>query len=336
MVFKDKRNLQISPGDVEMAQDRNSIFIQELRRLLVSDRRTEKTIDKIIGNLYTLYYNMGNKGAIESLEFLFEYEAVKAVMQNYTLRSYKTYIGSATVCLFVMKHDEIGKLYRQKLNEMKEVVNAEDDSNQRTAKQKEKMVEFKELCEKREKMREEIEKMKMPISKGEYQYIQAYMLLCMVTMCDTIFRNQELCNMEIVNEWSDTLPTDRNYYAYKMDMMYINKYKTAKTYGKINVILGTELSECIKDCLSMRPECYEQLNNGRPFLINVNGDALSMHGGLQRLYKLAGFPTLTPTIVRNIVATHRSGEILPEIRRIEQNARNFGHSFQQHLRYVRF
>jgi hypothetical protein len=319
-----------------MTQDRASVFIQELRRLLVSDKRTEKTIDKIVGNLYTLYFNMDNKGAIGNLDFLFEYEAVEKAMKGYTLRSYKTYIGSAVVCLFAMGHDDIGKQYRQKLNEMKETVDAEDDTNTQTEKQKQKMVDFGELCYKREKMKEDIEKMTMPISKTEYQYIQAYMLLCMVTLCDTIFRNQEFCNMAIVNEWKDTLPTDKNYFAYGMNMMYINKYKTAKTYGKLSIVLGTELSERIKDCLSMRPDCYEQLNNGRPFLINLNGESLSMHGGLQRLYKIAGFPTLTPTIVRNIVATHRTGELLPEIRRIEQNARNFGHSFKQHLRYVRF
>ena len=123
-----------------MTQDRASVFIQELRRLLVSDKRTEKTIDKIVGNLYTIYFNMGHKGTIGNLDFLLEYDAVKNAMSRYTLRSYKTYIGSAVVSLFAMKQDELGKQYRQKLKELKDTVDAEDDTNTQTEKQKEHMV----------------------------------------------------------------------------------------------------------------------------------------------------------------------------------------------------
>lgn len=308
-------------------------FLENLKTLLKTEKRSEKTIYKIISNLKTMADKIGIK-EIESLDYLKEYDTIKNAMSAYTLRSFKTYVASAFVALEVMGDTETSAIYKTKMKELRNKIDKEDDSNIANDRQKERMVGFDKLVETRDAFKEKVEQMKMPVSKKEYQDIQAYMVLCMATMCDNIMRNQELCKMVVVKEWNDSFSKDRNYFIYNMNQMHIYVYKTAKQYGNMTIVLSDELSEIIKDCLSMRPDIYNNANE-RPFLINESGSTLSICGGLQRLYERAGLPA-TPTIIRNIVATHRSGSAVNDVKKALENAKNFGHSVKQHIRYIRF
>lgn len=303
---------------------------KQLRERLSGPERTAKTIDKIISNLKTIYNNLGNTGAFQNLQFLNDYAAVQRAMSAYTLRSFKTYVASAGVALQVMGDGKRAEEYLQQLKQLRGAINEEDNSNIATAKQAEKMVAYDEIVKARDAMAERIKSYTKP-NKKQYQDIQAYMLLCFNTMCNTVMRNQEFCKMLIVNEWHPSMSQEVNYYLPKYNLMYIFQYKTADKYGKITILLSDELGDILKNCLGLRPPEYGTIENS-PFLIMENGKALTL---LQNLYKRAGLTTVSPTILRNIVATHRSGPALQAVKTVMDNSKDFGHSMFQHLRYIR-
>ena len=299
-----------------------------LRNVLVAPTRTAKTIDKIISNLRTIQYQMGLGTSLQTLDFLRDYEKVRKAMVAYTLRSYKTYVGSAAVALEAVG-SEVAKVYKQKLQELRATIDAEDNSNVPTAKQEAKMVDYSELVKARDTMKQRVDAMRSPVSKKEYQDIQSYMLLCLATMCHAILRNQEFCKMVVIQDWNDSMPKDRNYYLPKYNLMYIYEYKTAKVYGRQTILLTDELNTILRNCLALRPYPTE---SEYLFMINEKGGKLNT---LQKLYERAGLPGISPTIIRNIVATYRSGPHLQQVKEVMQNSKDFGHSVSQHLRYIR-
>lgn len=306
----------------------------KLREVLVSDRRNAKTIDKIISNVRTIHYQLGLEGPMANLDFLHDYEAVRRAMSSYTLRSFKTYVGSAVAALEAVGDQEATNVYKQKLKELRAVIDAEDNTNIATEKQESKMVDFVDLVKARDELGKCIDTRPRPLNKKQYQDVQAYMLLCIATMCDTIMRNQELCKMVVAQEIHPDSPKDRNYYLPNYNLMHIYQYKTAHVYGRQVILLSDELNTILKDCLAMRPACYP-VSQEYPIMINENGNPLTEAGGLQRLYERAGLAGVSPTIVRNIIATYRSGPILEQAKQIIKNSKDFGHSVVQHLRYIR-
>ena len=340
-VFCDHlRNVQSIYGDrLAQVQGVRALFLlsgdliemeKQLRERLTGPERNAKTVNKIISNLKTIYLNLGNAGEFQNLQFLNDFGAVQKAMSAYTLRSFKTYVASAGVALEVMGDTKRSKDYLQHLKRLRGAIDEEDNSNVATTKQAEKMVSYDEIVKARDAMAERIKPYTKPTNK-QYQDIQAYMLLCFNTMCNTVMRNQEFCKMQIVNEWDPSMSQEVNYYLPKYNLMYIFQYKTAKTYGKITILLSDELGEILRACLAKRPPEYGP-QNGSPFLIMENGKALTL---LQNLYKRAGLSTVSPTIMRNIVATHRSGPALEAVKNVIDNSRDFGHSVSQHLRYIR-
>ena len=303
---------------------------KQLRERLTGPERKTKTVDKIISNLKSIYYNLGHTGEFQNLQFLNDFGAVQKAMSAYTLRSFKTYVASAGVALEAMGDSNRSKDYLQHLKRLRESIDEEDNSNVATAKQAEKMVGYDEIVKARDAMAEKLKSYTKP-NKKQYQDIQAYMLLCFNTMCNTVMRNQEFCKMQIVNEWDPSMSQEVNYYLPKYNLMYIFQYKTAKTYGKQTILLSDELGDILRGCLAKRPPEYGS-QHGSPFLIMENGKALTL---LQNLYKRGGLPTVSPTIMRNIMATHRSGPALVAVKNVMENSKDFGHSVSQHLRYIR-
>lgn len=313
---------------------RLSKFMIDLERRL-GEGRNAITVSKIMSNLRTVHARVnGVIAPFDSLSFVEDPDKVADAMKDYTIRSYKTYISSIISALTVLGGAEIlTERYRKIHSELKETVDTQDDSHAPTEKQETRMIPLTKLVEARDRMKKIVDSYNGTPNKKQYQYVQSYMLLCIVTMCDTVFRNQDLCNMVVRSNWEKDPPATQNYFLWKFNLMEMYVYKTASTYGRQVISLSSELTEILSDCLAMRPACYGPEEDS-PFFINQNGQPLTTGGGIQRLYERAGLD-LCPTIVRNIIATERSGDAVEAVERVQQNAKNFGHSVKQHMRYVR-
>lgn len=300
----------------------------------VTQGRKPATVKRIMGNLRCIHELVtGSTSPFESLDFLDDYTRVKEVMKDYTLRSFKTYVSSAIVALNIRENEATCRIYREAHIGLKDKVDEEDDSNVKTEKQESKMVPYEDLVKARDAMAVKIAALSCPCNKKQYQEVQAYMLLCITTMCDAVLRNQELCKMVIRRNWVKDPPTDRNYFLEYYNIMELYVYKTAQVYGKMVIVISPDLSDILKDCMSRRPTCYDH-GEDIPFFVNQNGTALTEGGGIQRLYELAGLD-VSPTIIRNIIATKRSGDEVEVIRKVQENAKLFGHSVDQHIKYCR-
>jgi len=309
-------------------------FLENLEKKLKTENRSQTTVRKIMSNIRTMAYHL-NVQPIKNLDFLENISEIETKMKAYTPRSFKTYLASAFTALLATNNVELAQKYKKRMDDIRRNITAEDDSNVATEKQKERMVDFQKLEEQRDYFRKRVEVLKSPITKKEYCLdVQCCMLLCLTTMSEKVLRNQEFCKTIVLSEYSDDLPKDKNYYILSENKMIINIYKTAKQYGPMEYTLSDELGGIVKHCLNLRPKKYPLING--PFFIGQQGNSLSFMGGLQRLYTHAGFPTVTPTIIRNIVATHRTGPVIKEVKKVIETAKDFGHSVVQHVRYVRF
>jgi hypothetical protein len=299
----------------------------------ISPGRTPATVRKILSNLRTLSARLGESECFDSLDFLQSPPAVVACLETFTLRSRKTYISSAIVACDAFDRDVLVRTYRDIHTYMRDAVDDEDNSHVKTAKQADRMVPFDDLIKAREAMRLRVESFGDSCTPKQYQDVQAYMLLCITTMGDAVLRNQELCKMVIRNVWERDPPQDKNYFLIQYGIMEMYVYKTFQRYGRSVIALRDDLRDIIVHCLDLRPQRYAMVEDA-PFLINENGKPLTLGGGIQRLYERAGLH-VSPTIVRNIIATERTGKDVEAIEQAAANARNFAHSLTTHLKYCR-
>jgi hypothetical protein len=295
--------------------------------------RSVATVRKIMSNLRTVSERVTGRPTFDTLAFLTDCDAVLSCLDGFTPRSIKTYISSAVVACDLENMSSVARRYRDIHLSIKNDVDEEDASHVKTAKQSQRMVPFEDLVKARETMRLRVESFGDVCTPKQYQDVQAYMLLCITTMSDAVLRNQELCKMVIRTVWEKDPPQDKNYYLIHYGIMELYVYKTFRCYGRMVIPLSQELRDIIHQCLDLRPLKYD-MGEDMPMFINENGKPLTLGGGIQRLYERAGL-LVSPTIVRNIIATERSGEDIEAVERVQTNARNFGHSLTTHIKYCR-
>ncbi len=308
-------------------------FMTDLK-LRLSATRQPSTVNRMMSNLSTVSRKMTRDRVFNNLGFLNSLSDIKTLYANEPVRTTKTIIAtaiSAMDCFPILYSSQLVE-YRTYFKELANRIEAEDASNIKTEKQKRKMVSFQELEKARDSLKVKVEGFGDKPTARQYQDVQAYMLFVMATMMNDITRNMDFCTMVVVPDMPVNEDKDKNYFVSSLGFMIMNKYKTSHKYGRKLIQVGDEVNRILNECLDLRPFPY---TNEFPFFVNLNGSAISKAGGLQRLYERSGLD-ISPTIIRNIVATHRLTSQPFSLERLKQNANAFSHTVEQHIKYVRF
>ncbi len=321
----------------------------------LSEGRKEATVSKIMSNLRTLHKKSGGIGLFDDLQFLSNYDTIMENMKDTPASSMKTFLSSALCALKTdSEMSDTMIVYQTKFNELCETIKKQEETNEKTEKQEERMVSYQTLMETRDVLRTEIDQL-ISVSKTAYMRIQAYMMLCIATMLPNTRRTGDFCHMFVYEGFEmDKRHNDdktRNYYLPEFNRFVFNVYKGSDSKGQQIVFVPEELNVILQECLSYSP-FHEGQKQGVPFLVSSLGNPMQDNGGaVQRMYESVGL-NIGPQIIRNIVATYKDGDRVKRMKELEdteavqeykgilselaQNAKLMCHTTSQHIKYVRF
>jgi hypothetical protein len=112
---------------------------------------------------------------------------------------------------------------------------------------------------------------------------------------------------------------------YKSGKFFFNKYKTSSTYGLQTLDVPKELNTLLKK--------WVKLNNNDYMLYSTNDNKLSSPQ-INRILNEAFGKAVSTNMLRHIYLTDRYKDI-PAIAKMEDLARDMGHSRQQALEYIK-
>jgi len=131
------------------------------------------------------------------------------------------------------------------------------------------------------------------------------------------------------SEWTfiklkDYNPETDNYIDMKKGVFVLNRYKTAKEYGREEVTYGKPFGTMLKKAIT-------QLN-GQTFLLETKGKPFSAPLITMRLNKLFG-KNVSTSMLRHIWTSDKYKD-MPSLKELTANAEAMGHSVAQHLEYI--
>jgi hypothetical protein len=131
------------------------------------------------------------------------------------------------------------------------------------------------------------------------------------------------------SEWSfiklkDYNPETDNYIDMKKGVFVLNRYKTAKVYGRDEVAYGKPFGTLLKKAIA-------QLN-GQTYLLENKGKPFSAPLITMRLNRLFG-KNVSTSMLRHIWTTEKYKD-MPSLKELTANAEAMGHSVSQHLEYI--
>jgi hypothetical protein len=153
------------------------------------------------------------------------------------------------------------------------------------------------------------------------------LLLGMYTHIDPL-RN-DFHTLEIFHAAPEQQPVQNYIVLGNVNMLYLEEYKTAKTYKTLTIPLPKQLVYEINVSLKLRPRKHVfVMKNGNPY---TNEHSFCTWANVQ-LKKLMSNPDITLTMLRHIHITEHTKDMTLMERR--QTARNMGHSVIMQLGYT--
>ena len=213
---------------------------------------------------------------------------------------------------------------------------SEKKPNERTIKQKEIWMSWKEICDIMEQYRNKLfgYAPKKNLTPTEYDHLLQTVILSLYVYTQPR-RNQDYLNMEIVKKWNDKMATDRNYIVLSTGKFIFNKYKTAKKYGTQEIEIPEKLMEVIEVYLKHHPMAKALKSKGDvevPFLVGADGVRITAVNAITRLLNKIFGKKIGSSALRHIFLTDKYGDILDEQK---EDSAAMAHSLNQQRDYIR-
>jgi integrase len=311
-------------------------FMEDLRKKLIESKGVAESSAKAY--LRTMYV-LNDKQPFTTLAFLRKKDDILAKVNAYAPSTQKTVLASIVSVLSTVSEKPTYKgVYKFYYDEMMGKTKAEGEAkpNQRTAKQKEIWMSWKEICDIMEQYRSKLFEYapKKTLTPTEYDHLLQTLILSLYVYTQPR-RNQDYLNMEVVKKWSEKMPTDRNYLVLSTGKFVFNKYKTSKKYGKQDIDIPDELMGIIEVYLKHHPMAKALKSKGDveiPFLVGADGKPIVAVNAITRLLNKIFGKKIGSSALRHIFLTDKYGDILEEQK---EDSAAMGHSLNQQRDYIR-
>lgn len=313
-----------------------SEFMEDLRKKLIESKGVADSSAKAY--LRTMFV-LNDKQPFTTLAFLRKKDDIMAKVNAYAPSTQKTVLASIVSVLSTVKDKPTYKgIYKFYYDEMmgKTKSDAENKPNERTAKQKEIWMSWKEICDIMEQYRDKMFSYapKKNLTPAEYDHLLQTLILSLYVYTQPR-RNQDYLNMEIVKKWNDKMETDRNYLVLSTGKFVFNKYKTAKKYGTQEIDIPEKLMEIIEVYLKHHPNAKALKSKGDvevAFLVNADGTRITAVNAITRFLNKIFGKKIGSSALRHIFLTDKYGDILEEQK---EDSAAMGHSLNQQRDYIR-
>lgn len=311
-------------------------FMEDLRKKLIESKGVAESSAKLY--LRTMFV-LNDKQPFTTLAFLRKKDDIMAKVNAYAPSTQKTVLASIVSVLSTVSDKPTYKsIYKFYYDEMmgKTKADSETKPNQKTTKQKEIWMSWKDICNIMEQYRDKMlgYAPKKNLTPAEHDHLLQTLILSLYVYTQPR-RNQDYLNMEIVKKWNDGMDTSRNYLVLSTHKFIFNKYKTAKKYGMQEIDIPERLMEVIEVYLKHHPHSKAIKSKGDvevPFLVNADGERITAVNAITRLLNKIFGKRIGSSALRHIFLTDKYGEILEE-QKEDSNA--MGHSLNQQRDYIR-
>ena len=319
------------------AQMRVSEFMLNLAKEMVAKKGVaESTASAYIRMLYGL----NNKEAFKNLGFLKKTAEVDAKVAQYAESTQKSLYSGITSVLSLYKdkagYKKVYQHYYEKMMGKAKEVREGTDSTQKTEKEKENWIDWKEVQQKRAELKEKVAGFakQKTLTPAQWDTLLHSTLVALYTEVQPR-RNQDYLDMWVVRtKKPEDLPKDKNYLVLEGSApkrFVFNKFKTSKTYGQQTLDIPGPLAESLALYLKQHP-----LNKGNKkptefkFLVSADGTPLSAVNSITRALNKVFGKKVGSSMLRHIFLSSKY-----DINEMKEDADAMGHSIEEQRRYIR-
>lgn len=297
----------------------------ELKEIIMLNRPniTRTTVATYLSVLKSLYYSVHEPTEKIDVKWFRDQNAVLKAVDNLPIRSRKTFLSA----VLVINNGRFNDKILEKVAEDNESIREIDGSNEKSEKQEDNWMDYdavKEVWNKSYSRVKHLLNSRSTITRRpDLNELSDFMLL---TLTSGIFfppRRSEWAQVKI----KDYDPEKDNYVDTKNGAIFLNCYKTCKTYGPEKIMYPKEFKSILKKYLAVLPETQDHL------IFDTHDKQTNNVKMAHRLNTLFG-RKISTSMLRHIYASKRA-EMLPAIRELQADAEKMGHSLQQHIDYIK-
>lgn len=310
-------------------------FMLQLGKQLMEERKVvESTANAYIKSLYAL----NNKKSFKNLSFLKDTDAIDKKLSEYAETTQRALLATIVSTLGLYKNKptfkKVFQHYYDAMMKRSGEVRAEEGKNEKTEKQKENWLSWKEIEERKEELKGEVAKMKKTITASEYEKLLQFVVLSLYTEIQPR-RNQDYLDMYIVKKWNDKMPQDKNYLDMATKKFIYCKYKTSKKNGVQTHEIPAPLMEAIDAYLKYHPlwkGVAKRKADPIKFLVAQDGAPMTAVNAITRILNRIFGKKVGSSMLRHIYISDKYGDVMEEQK---ADASAMGHSVSQQRDYYK-
>lgn len=313
-----------------------SEFMLNLIKQLIDEKKvTESTANAYVKSLYML----NGKAPFKTLTFLKNYENIDKTIAPYAENTQKALYTTITSILSLYKdkpsYKKVYAYYYQKMmDKAKDMKEAGADTSDKTEKEKENWIDWKEVQEKHKELSDEVDKFisAKAITPEQFNVLLHWVVLSLYTEVQPR-RNQDYLDMYVVKKWNEaTHLADKNYIDLATHQFIFNKYKTFKTYGQQKLPIPEPLMRVIQLYLKHHPlvKGNKSKTTEFKFLVFPDGSPLTAGNAITRILNKIFHKKIGSSLLRHIFLSSKY-----DIKEMESDASAMGHSVEEQKKYMR-
>ena len=312
-----------------------SEFMLNLAKELVEKKSVaESTANAYVKSLYML----NGKAPFKTLTFLKNTEEVDKKVGEYADNTQKAIYTAITSVLSLYKDKPTYKkvyayYYEKMMGKAKNIVEAGGDTSEKTEKEKENWIDWKEVQQKHQGLGEEVSKFinQKNITPEQFSTLLHWVILSLYTEIQPR-RNQDYLDMYVVKKWKEDMPKDKNYLDLATKQFIFNKFKTQKTYGQQKIGIPEPLMKVISLYLKHHPlvKGNKTKTTEFKFLVCPDGSPLTAVNAITRILNRVFGKKIGSSMLRHIFLSSKY-----DIKEMEHDATAMGHSVEEQKKYMR-
>lgn len=286
-----------------------------------NEKRIKKISDNSIktynSNLKILNKLITNADTIKNIDFVRDVDKIMETLKDKSTSTKRNYITAIVVLLKLMNEPELLEKYTALMMDLNEKVSDNYDKNEKTKKQEDNWVEYKEILKLLKKYKNDTSHLfeKEELTSKEQDLIQQYLILYLYSgKAFPIIRN-DFADMQVVNN-EDNLDSNKNYLVIptkrKMPYFHLGEFKTKKSKSNNNEpyiikLEDRELKKLIHKWLKITKNDY--------LLINLSGNQKTPKGSpmtangitkyLQKIFLKHLGKSISTSLLRSIYISHK-------------------------------
>lgn len=309
-------------------------FMQNLlKELMDKNELAESSANLYINNLYRLNDNV----AFKSLTFLKNTDKIIDQIKDYALNTQRTKLASIVNVLSLYKdkaaYKKLYQFYNDLYNDKNELSKEKKGSSEKTDREKENWIDWKDVEAKRDQLKTEVEQFpsKNALTSKQYNTLLQYLVLSLYSLVPPR-RNQDYLQMYVVKKHTDDADTNRNYYDMDTNKFIFNQYKTKKTYHQQGVEVPTELKQVLELFIHYHPLNVSKKATDFKLLVANDGSPITTFNAITRILNKIFGKKVGSTMLRHSYLTTKYGDQIDEQRK---DAEEMGHSLGTQKDYIR-